>query len=116
MAADEGEGTKKLIKNKKVKAIHENIRLMESVIPDLIRNPECFWIPAFAGMTRFVVANKVVYNAIKYCLSGLSFIVFFLQLSLCMPQGIDDVLSGSSFRRDNGGHQRKHCQTTHQYQ
>jgi four helix bundle protein len=42
--------------------IHDDIGLMQFVIPGLNRNPVPFWIPAFAGMTRFVVINDAVYN------------------------------------------------------
>ena len=39
--------------------------LMRSVIPGLTRNPVPFWIPAFAGMTPFVVINGTGYKNLK---------------------------------------------------
>jgi hypothetical protein len=42
--------------------IPNEINLYQSVIPGLTRNPVFFWIPAFAGMTCFVVINDAVYN------------------------------------------------------
>ncbi len=42
-------------------AIHGAISLIRFVIPGLTRNPVLSWIPAFAGMTRVVVINGVVY-------------------------------------------------------
>jgi hypothetical protein len=39
---------------------HEHMSLMLFVIPGLTRNPVLFWIPAFAGMTLFVVVNDVL--------------------------------------------------------
>ena len=35
---------------------------MHFVIPGLTRNPVLSWIPAFAGMTRYVVNNDAVYK------------------------------------------------------
>jgi len=35
---------------------------MQFVIPGLTRNPVFSWIPAFAGMTSFVVINVAVYK------------------------------------------------------
>jgi hypothetical protein len=43
-------------------AIHNDINLNRFVIPGLTRNPVFSWIPAFAGMTCFVVINDAVYN------------------------------------------------------
>ena len=42
--------------------IHDDISLMQFVIPGLTRNPVIFWIPAFAGMTPFAVINVAVYS------------------------------------------------------
>ena len=42
--------------------IHGDIGLMQFVIPGLTRNPVPFWIPAFAGMTFFLVINDAVYR------------------------------------------------------
>jgi hypothetical protein len=53
--------------------IHNDIRLMQFVIPGLTRNPVFFppgqrpswaggWIPAFAGMTPLAVINVAVYR------------------------------------------------------
>jgi hypothetical protein len=42
--------------------IHNDINLNRFVIPGLTRNPVFSWIPAFAGMTCFVVINDAVYN------------------------------------------------------
>jgi len=42
--------------------IHDDIRLIQFVIPGLTRNPVLFWIPAFAGMTPFAAINVTVYN------------------------------------------------------
>jgi hypothetical protein len=61
---------------------------MEFVIPDLIRNPECCWIPAFTGMTRFVVTNKAVYNTIRYRLSGWSFIIISSRRHYVCPRAL----------------------------
>jgi len=41
--------------------IHDDVNPFRFVIPGLTRNPEPFWIPAFAGMTGVVVINDVVY-------------------------------------------------------
>jgi len=35
---------------------------MQIVIPGLTRNPVFFRIPAFAGMTRYIVVYDAVYN------------------------------------------------------
>jgi hypothetical protein len=50
--------------------IHDNIGLLQFVIPDLTKpapylirgNPAPFWIPAFAGMTSFVVIHDAVHD------------------------------------------------------
>jgi len=42
--------------------IHNDINLNRFVIPGLTRNPVFSWIPAFAGMTCFVVINDAVYR------------------------------------------------------
>jgi hypothetical protein len=42
--------------------IHDDISLMQAVIPGLIRNPGFFWIPAFAGMTKSTLTNVVIYK------------------------------------------------------
>ena len=34
---------------------------MQAVIPGLTRNPGFFWIPAFAGMTRYALINVDMY-------------------------------------------------------
>ncbi len=49
--------------------IHDNISLIQFVIPGLTRpapylirgNPGLFWIPAFAGMTRSALINVAMY-------------------------------------------------------
>jgi len=43
-------------------AIHNDISLIQFVIPGLTRNPVFFWIPAFAGMTAFAVINVAMYT------------------------------------------------------
>ena len=43
---------------------------MQFVIPGLTRNPVTFWIPAFAGMTRFVAINDAVYSCEEDGLPG----------------------------------------------
>jgi len=48
--------------NRNVKAIHDDICLIQSVIPGLTRNPGFFWIPAFAGMTRDALINVALYK------------------------------------------------------
>ena len=40
--------------------IHDDISLIQSVIPGLTRNRVFFWIPAFAGMTAIAAMNVVV--------------------------------------------------------
>ena len=42
--------------------IHDEISLIQFVIPGLNRNPCFFWIPAFAGMTRSTLINVAMYN------------------------------------------------------
>ncbi len=42
--------------------IHDDINLVQVVIPGLTRNPVFFWIPAFAGMTPFATINLAVYK------------------------------------------------------
>jgi len=42
--------------------VHDDISLLQSVIPGLTRNPLFFWIPTFAGMTPFAVINVAVYK------------------------------------------------------
>ena len=42
--------------------MYSDINLNRVVIPGLTRNPVFFWIPAFAGMTCFVVINVAVYK------------------------------------------------------
>jgi hypothetical protein len=41
---------------------HDDINLIQFVIPGLTRNPVFSWIPAFAGMTSFVMINVAVYK------------------------------------------------------
>jgi hypothetical protein len=41
--------------------IHDNISLIQFVIPGLTRNPVFFWIPAFAGMTLSAATEVVAY-------------------------------------------------------
>jgi hypothetical protein len=43
-------------------SIYGDINFSWFVIPGLTRNPVFSWIPAFAGMTGFVVINDTVYN------------------------------------------------------
>jgi hypothetical protein len=43
-----------------INTIHDDMNLIQFVIPGLTRNPGVFWIPAFAGMTRsFVIICAV---------------------------------------------------------
>ncbi len=54
-------------------SIHDDISLIQFVIPGLTRNPVFFWIPAFAGMTPFAAINVAVYNRVeKWIVSELS--------------------------------------------
>ena len=57
-------------------SIHDDISLIQFVIPGLTRNPVFFppgkrpswaggWIPAFAGMTPFAAINVAVYNRVE---------------------------------------------------
>jgi hypothetical protein len=45
--------------------MHDDINLIEFVIPGLTRNLVFFWIPAFAGMTNFAGINVAVYKIIE---------------------------------------------------
>jgi len=45
--------------------MQDDISFGQSVIPGLTRNPVPFWIPAFAGMTGFVVINDAVENKLS---------------------------------------------------
>ena len=45
--------------------IHDDIILMQFVIPGLTRNPGLFWIPAFAGMTRSDLISVAMYKLQK---------------------------------------------------
>ena len=56
--------TKALSHQARVFTIHDAICLMQSVIPGLTRNPGFFWIPAFAGMTRYALINVAMYKQI----------------------------------------------------
>jgi hypothetical protein len=42
--------------------IHDDISLIQFVIPGLTRNPVFPWIPAFAGMTDHDAINDAVYD------------------------------------------------------
>ena len=42
--------------------MHNDIGLMQFVIPGLTRNPVFFWIPAFSGMTPFAVMNVAMHS------------------------------------------------------
>jgi len=42
--------------------------LVQIVIPGLTRNPVFFWIPVFAGMTRFVAVKDAVCRSLIFCL------------------------------------------------
>jgi hypothetical protein len=42
--------------------IHDDVDVVQSVIPGLTRNPVFSWIPAFAGMPSPGVINDAVYK------------------------------------------------------
>jgi hypothetical protein len=42
--------------------IHDDVNLVQFVIPGLTRNPVFSWIPTFAGMTCSVEINDAVYE------------------------------------------------------
>jgi hypothetical protein len=54
--------------------MYSDININRVVIPGLTRNPVFFGIPAFAGMTCFVVINVAVYKNRVLKFSHLEFI------------------------------------------